>query len=158
MKKSNNNITKISAAVVALVAVVGLSAATFAQNADTSNSSEKQGRFEKFRLTEEEREEKRAEREESREAIDAAMAEGYDTWAAEVVEQRGEDAPMLDQVTEENFSALVQAHAYMNDAHELMEKADTVLEEVGIERPGQGRKFGKGGKHGGMRGMRGSNQ
>jgi len=57
---------------------------------------------------------------------------------------------MLEVITEENFSKLVEAHNLLNEAQNYREQAQSIFEELGLERPmgdkgpkGQGGKFGK---------------
>ncbi len=67
-------------------------------------------------------------------AIEAAINAGdYSAWVAAV----GEDCPMLDKITADNFSKFVEAHR-------LRQAADQIMTELGIEKMGRG--FG--GQHG----------
>lgn len=166
--KQNNKIISISAAVVALVAVVGLSMASFAQTNDISTSDTFKGpgagKFgNHYTMTDEEREDwemereaRREEMEANREKMEAAIENGYNAWTEAIKETRGEDAPILNEVTAENFSAFQTAHGLMEDAHGLMDQARDILEEAGINHPGMGMGGfgGPGGRGMGMHRMR----
>jgi hypothetical protein len=130
--KESNKIIAMSAGAVALVAVAGLSLVSFAQVPGEGNGTGRM--FGKSRLTGEEQRVWMEEKAAWREKVDAAMEQGYDAWAALIKEERGENAPILSEVTKDNFAAFQEAHGYMSDAHGLMEKARTTLEEAGIEK------------------------
>ena len=52
---------------------------------------------------------------------------------------------MLEVINEGNFARLIEAHEYMNVAHENMESAKAIYEELGLKGPmGQGMKGPKG--------------
>lgn len=66
---------------------------------------------------------------EKREAVQSALDNNdYNAW----LEAVGEDSPMADKINEDNFSRLVEAH-------NLMQQAQEIMEEIGIERPGWGK-------------------
>ncbi len=147
MKKSNITITG-AAALVALVAVTGI--ALSGVLADDTTATKPFYKFWGQDLTEEQKadiiakkeewlaskEEWLANREADHEKIQAAMEEGYEAWVAAVKEVRGEDCPMLEQITADNFDRFAEAHEHMQAAH-------AIFEELGIERG-----FGKKGMHG----------
>ncbi len=150
MKRSNIFISG-AAALVALVAVVSIAIS----NVVADDTSEKAPCFRHFwgqNLTDEEKAElqaqmeaKRAEQQAKSEAIKAALeANDYQAWVAAI----GEDALILEKINESNFSKLVEAHEYM-------EQAKGIFTELGIERG----KFGMGGIRGfkGHRGFNGIN-
>lgn len=144
MKKTHIMITS-AAALVALVAVTGIAISVFAQ--DLTGTMERPFRMRFWEdLSENTQAEiqslfqaKQEERQAKGEKINEALNQGYDAWAAAITEIMGENCPLLEQVTEENFEKFRTAHNYM-------EQAQDIFEEIGIERG-----FG----HGGMRGMRG---
>lgn len=95
--------------------------------------------------------------EEMREEIEAVMDSGdYDAWIDLMIDM-GRDE-VIDEVTEDEFPQLLEAHELMGEARELMEEArgvmseaGDIMSEIGLEMPeGKGMK----GKHG-MRGMHG---
>ena len=148
MKKSNILLTG-AAALVALIAVIGIAFSSFAldDTADTTADTPCGFKMHKWQnLSEEEQadlkaqwEAKRTDMEAKKEAVKAAIEAGdYDAW----VEAVGEDCPMLDKINEDNFSRFVEAHNYM-------EQARVIFEELGIKKDG----FGKFGGHMGKRGF-----
>lgn len=156
MNKNNLLITGV-ASLVALVAVTGVAMSTFASEGDVSYEGDtirtRANSFVHRNLSDEEkqereenREERRAEMEEKREAVIAALdANDYDAW----VVAAGEDSPLLEKVTVDNFSRFIEAHELRQSARADMEEADLIFEELGIEK----KKFGpnmKGGRGGGM--------
>jgi hypothetical protein len=142
-----NFLIKGAAALVALVAVAGIAGASFAFNGNVSGSPDGVNRpawGQKVNMTEEERnewrearQERRAEAEERREAVMSALEAGdYDTW----LEAVGEDHPMTENINEDNFSRLVEAH-------NLRQEARGIMEELGVERgPGAGHRAGYSGR------------
>lgn len=131
--KNSNSITKGAAAAVALVAVVGIATVSFAfpgngmQN-DPDPSERRENRpnisAEEKAEWQESREARRAEAKEHREEARNAVESGdHEAW----VEAVGEDSPMAENVNEDNFSKLMEAH-------ELREEARNMMEEMGVER------------------------
>lgn len=136
-----------SAVVLSILALAGVGIIT--ASAATENSSDslsfKRGRFgdgprlektEKMarpELTEEQKTEMeahRAEMEARQSAIQAALENGdYQAWLAAA----GEDCPLADKITAENFSQFVEAH-------QLRQRADGIMEGLGLE--GRGNGFG----------------
>ncbi len=76
-----------------------------------------------------------------REAVDAAIEAGdYGAW----VEAVG-DRPMVDDITAENFPRFVEMHKLMAQAHELMQQASQIGDELGLHpNRGMGRGMGVG--------------
>ncbi|MCU0679489.1 MAG: hypothetical protein MUC28_03545 [Planctomycetes bacterium] len=169
MKQSNILMTVV-AAMVALVAVTGVALYSYAQDntGETANAPCALGERGNWQnLTDAQKAEleaKRAEREAAMEAkrqkVEDAMYQGYDAWTALIEQEQGADAPILDQVNQGNFDRFVEAHEYL-------EKAQTIFTELGIERGGMGMGFGgrygkmgpggTGGRLGGMMGLGGLN-
>lgn len=82
--------------------------------------------------------EKRAERETSREAIQDAIESGsYETWK-DLMEEKNPNNPLLETITEDNFSKLQELHA-------LREKMKAIHEELGINFVSRGGRRGMGG-------------
>jgi len=154
MKKKNIVTTSVlSLAMIALAA--GFAFNAYAQTPDT-NTAKAMFRGEGFRqnvnLTDEQKadmEARRAEMEATRAEHQAAMqtalnSGNYDTWVQVVKNQMGDDAPILSQVTADNFSQFVEAH-------QLMTQAQDKFAALGIERgfgmhdgAGHGRGMGRG--------------
>ncbi|MFA6106313.1 MAG: hypothetical protein WC745_01425 [Patescibacteria group bacterium] len=123
----------------ALLGLVGLAALPV--YADTANEAIAGGMkraghfFNKGNLTDEQKaelekkmEERRAEAEARQVKIDSAIAAGdYDAFVAAA----GEDCPMLEKVTKDNFPKFAEAHNLMKQAREK-------LAEIGIEEGGFG--------------------
>lgn len=69
-----------------------------------------------------------AEREARQTAVQAALeANSYEAWLA----ASGDDCPMADKITKENFAQFAKAH-------QLRQSADDIMTELGIERGGRG--------------------
>jgi len=89
------------------------------------------------------REEQKAINEAARQQMDAAIESGsfdtFKTYASTV--PMGQK--MLEKITTENFSKLVEAHNNQKQAMELMEKSRTLMQELGFEdfHRGPGRKM-----------------
>lgn len=87
---------------------------------------------------------------ERHEAVEAAMADGYDAWAA-LMDGRGRIANV---VTEDNFDTFVEMHEAMEEGD--MEEAQELREDLGLGmRPQDGSGY-RGGQRGGM-GMKAGN-
>ena len=135
------------AAMMAVV-VVGLSVSTFVNAGEKGAFGLGQG-MKRNQLSEEERatmeetrELKMAENEAKREAVKLALNNSnYDEWVKAV----GENCPILEKITEENFSKFVEAHNHMEEGKKIME-------ELGLEK-GMGCVFGggDGGRHFGVK-------
>jgi len=84
-------------------------------------------------LTDEQKQEMQARHEEAQakhEDIAAAIELGdYDLW----LETVGSDSPMAEQVTEEEFPTLVQAHGLMQEGKEKFEQARNIREDIGLK-------------------------
>lgn len=139
-----------AAALVALVAVSGIALMTYASTNDTDTSSTNTpapcGRP-GDNLTAEQKaamEARRTEMEANRTAIQTAIGQGYDAWVAAVKKYNGESAPILEDVTADNFSEYAEAQGYMDDAQELMQKARTIYDEIGVRHMGMGMGEGRG--------------
>ncbi len=157
IKKESNNksiIIASAAALVAIVAVSGFAFQSFAADSSTGTQAVQNGkgfgRMMGIELTDEQkaqletkRQEMDAERQERQAAMQKAIDGGYDTWAAYVKSEFGDDAPILEQVNATNFARYKEGHSYM-------EQGRSIMDELGIR--GEGMGFG-GGK--GMRGGRG---
>lgn len=142
---SNKKTLTLGAVAVALVAVVGLSAFTFASDpaqpaADNSVTAPcpfaerfKEG---KGFLSEEQRSQMQVKQEAVKVALDAG---DYQAWLAAVA-----DSPMADQVTEDEFSKLLEAHQLMQEGQAKFEQAKQLKDEIGLTMPGKGQGFGQG--------------
>jgi hypothetical protein len=147
MKKSNILLTG-AAALVALIAVNGIAFMSFAQDNTSDTDVDKppcEFKMHKWQnLSEEEQADLKAQWEvkweemgAKKEAALAAIKAGdYNAWVQAV----GEDCPMLEKINEDNFSRYTEAHNYM-------EQARAIFEELGIKKGGYG-KFDKMGKKG----------
>ena len=141
MKKTS--IILASAAVaIAVIGAIGYSAASFA-----SEDSQPAGFGQRFEnLSDEQKadmEAHRTEMEAKHEATQAALAAGdYEAWLASLPE----NCPMREKITAENFPRLVEAH-------QNLDAAKAIFEELGIEKgfgmmgggKGQGKMMGMGG-------------
>ncbi len=150
------NILAASALSLASIALAaGFAFSAYAQDAETSNT-ENRVRGQRFQIKTEmtaeqqaDFEAKRVEREKEMETKRAAMqtainSGNYDTWVSAVKTQMGEDAPILEKVTADNFSQFVEAHKLMVQAQEKF-KAIGLDEGMGMNMGhGQGRGFGLG--------------
>jgi hypothetical protein len=146
MTRSNILLTG-AASLVALVAVSGMTLYSFAQSNATDNSNgnpatTKFGRHNQQNLTDAQKaemqkklDERKAQIDTERKAIDDAMANGYSAWVEAVKKYRGENAPVLSEVTESNFSKFAEGR-------KLIEQGRTILDEIGVRDEGFG--------HGGM--------
>ena len=150
--KQSKIILTVAAALVALVAVSGVVLYSHAQDEGEATDPTRPFMMGKFpNLTDEQkaemeakREEFMAEREAARQKMSAAIGEGYGAWAQAVREARGDNDPILGQITADNFNRFTEGHEYM-------EKARDIFSELGIERGmgGMGKgKFGRMGKGG----------
>lgn len=139
---------KGAAAVVALVAVAGIATTSFAFPGNGMQNNEdlaEQGKN-MVNISEEEREEwmenredRRAERGDHREAVEDAVESGnYEAWTEAVPES----CPMAENINEDNFSKLIEAH-------EKREGARSIMEEIGVEK-GAGQMGCSHGDRGGM--------
>lgn len=149
--KKNSLLLTGAAALVALVAVSSVAYMTYAQTNTDSNSTGTPpcGK----NLTEEQKaqmEAKRTEMEANQTEINNAMSQGYDAWVTAVKKIMGESAQILKEVTADNFSKYVEAQGYVDQAKDLMEKARTIYDEIGIKGPGPGMGMERG--HGGFDG------
>jgi len=151
MNNKSNAIALSAAAFVALVAIAGVSFYTYAAGSNTNTVG--QGRQMGKNLTTEDRavldkewQAKDAERQTLMLAVQTALKnKDYNAWVT-AVKAIDEDAPILAKITEDNFSKLTEANGYM-------EKARTIMEELGVQGEGmmgmgKGRGFGPG-RHGG---------
>jgi len=151
MKKTNYLIGG-AAALVSIIAISGIALSAYAQ------TPVKQGLMRGWNnLSSEQKAEmeaRRTERNSEREQIHAAVSQGYAAWAEAIKKYRGENAPILKQVNADNFAKYAQAMGYVNEAETQMEKARTVLDEIGVDGVGMGMGMGamKGNRGGGMRG------
>ncbi len=160
MKKSN--IIAGAAALVAVIGISGLAFSSFAADSDTAVNTANRGRglmgqanLMGIELTDEQKaqlEAKRTEMETEREArrteMEAAMDKGYEAWVAQIKEEFGDEAPVLDTINASNFDRY-------KEGHNLMEQGRAIMEELGVEGNGlrMGKGMGKGGRgHGGMGG------
>lgn len=141
---NNKNTLTLGAIAVALAAVIGLSAFSFAAEpvVTAENDIAACPCSEKFKqgqglLSEEKKEEFKARHEQ---VIAALEAQDYQAWAEAI----GNTA-MSEQVTEEEFPQLIEAHQLMQEGKEKFEQAKEIRQEIGLEMPGK--KFKKG-KHG----------
>ena len=154
--KKKNIITASALSLATIALAAGFAFNAYAQTGDTATANQagnKTGR--QFRmennLTDEQKAEmeaKRTEMEAKMEANRAAMqtainSGNYDTWVAAVKAQMGEQAPILSQVTADNFSQFVEAH-------KLMEQAREKLQAIGVD---EGMGFGHGPEKGMGRGF-----
>lgn len=147
-KKNPNRQSLIIASAAALVAIIGISGLaynSFAADTDDNKTftvgegrGYGQGRMLNPNLTDEEKAEletKRAEMEADREtrraAMQTAIAGGYESWKAQVTEEFGADAPILETITASNFERY-------KEGHNLMEQGRTIMEELGVEGKGMG--------------------
>jgi hypothetical protein len=150
MKRKNILATSaLSLASIALAA--GFAFSAYAQDTNTA-TTENRVRGQHFQINTEmsaeqkaDFEAKRAEREKAMELKRAAMqtavnSGNYDTWVAAVKAQMGEDAPILEKVTADNFAQFVEAHKLMVQAQEKF-KAIGLDEGMGM---GMGQKMGHG--------------
>ncbi|MBN2884866.1 hypothetical protein JXE04_02995 [Patescibacteria group bacterium] len=155
MKKKNIVTTSVlSLAMIALAA--GFAFNAYAQTPDT-NTAKAMFRGEGFRqnvnFTDEQKadmEARRAEMETIRAEHQAAMqtalnSGNYDTWVQVVKNQMGDNAPILSQVTSDNFSQFTEAH-------NLMIQAQEKFAAIGVDR-GFGMHDGSGRGEGIGRGM-----
>jgi len=138
------------AILVALVAVIGISFTSFAANGE---SGQNHAQFKKNcmqneecpfadKLSPEEREAKKKEWEQKKEEIMHALENGdYQAW----LEAVGADSLAAQEVTEEEFPRLLEAHQLMNEAKEKIEQAKQIKEEIGL--PMGPKNKGQFGKH-----------
>ncbi len=152
--KTKNIITASALSLASIALAAGFAFNAYAQSADTATVSantgttisEKlgfraSGRNNQANLTDAQKAEIDQEREARRAAMQTAVNSGnYDTWVTTVKAQIGDDAPILSQVTADNF-------AQYADAHKLMEQAREKLSAIGINN-GEGMGMGMGRGHG----------
>ncbi len=78
------------------------------------------------------------------EAMNQAMDQGYDAWAALMAENpKGKE--MLSVINKDNFSKLQEAHKLREQAHALMDQAKAIHTELGLPQKDHGG-FGPGKK------------
>jgi len=140
----NKNTLTVGAIAVALVAVIGLSAFSFAaEPADSSQADDDQNipcpfaqKFKEGRgfMSEEKQAEMKAHQEAVKSALEAGDFQAYADAVA--------GTPMEEQVTEEEFPRLLEAHQLMQEGKAKFEQAKQIKDEIGLEMPGKG--FGKG--------------
>ncbi len=141
--KKKNIIASLAALGVLGLATAGLAASGAAANATSSgNENGDRGRGFGRQLSDEQKAEmeaRRTEMESQRQAVEAALAAGdYQAWLSAI----GENNPMAEKITAENFPQLVKAHNLQQEAREIMAS-------LGLETG----PFGPGGRHGGPMGM-----
>lgn len=80
-------------------------------------------------------------------AAEAAIASGdYDAWV-KAISVNGKVPTFLQVITKDNFAKFVEASNYRKQAGELMKKSETIMDELGIKRPGpEGERGHRGGK------------
>ena len=170
INKTKSNIVITSAVTLAaLTGAVGLGFSAYAQDdtgaadntffgpgmnrwenlTDEEKAEMEARRAEWENLTTEERaalaEERQADREARREAMENALESGdYNTWVAAVKENVGEDAPILEKITADNFAEFVEAGGYMQRGREMMDELGVKGQEFGMGRGGQGMRPGGG--------------
>lgn len=157
--KKKNIITAGAMSLAAIALATGFAMSAYAQTPDVSTTdlglkANRQFAFHQVNnLTdaqkaemEVKRTEMDADREIKRAAMQTAINSGnYDTWVTAVKTQMGEDAPILEKVTADNFAQFVEAH-------QLMTQAQEKLQAIGLDRGmGMGEGFGEG--HGMKKGM-----
>jgi len=155
MNKKSNIITLSAAIFVALIAIGGVTYYSFAADSNATSTN----MFGKFRhmdnLTIEqqtqltaEMEAKQAEIKAKHDAIQSSLnANDYDAWVKAV----GENASILQKINKDNFSKYVEANSYMEKAHTIM--AELGVDGKGMMSMGFGGKKGEGGLRGGGCGM-----
>ena len=89
-------------------------------------------------ILEELKEEREAKKEEMKEELDEVIEEGYDAWVEFITEKKGEDAAILEKITEDNFDTFVELHEAKQLVEELKEELG--LDEIVKEKRGWGRK------------------
>ncbi len=112
----------------AAMAITLVTVITVGQGVSAHSNTSQDRSFDNHRqFTAEDKAEFIAEKEARREVVRAALeAEDYTAWAATMDER----APVLEKINEENFPKFVEAHDYM-------EKARVIFEELDIEKPGK---------------------
>ncbi len=130
--KRKNILTASALSLASIALAAGFAFSAYAQDADTT-TTENRVRGQRFQvnteMTAEQKadfEAKRTEREEDREVKRATMqtavnSGNYDTWVLAVKAQMGDDAPILDKITTDNFAQFVEAHKLMVQAQEKFE-------------------------------------
>lgn len=145
-----NKIISLGAVLVSLTAIIGLAAVSMAaadnQNADSfkqppASCGQHRQNFNRPELTEVQKKEIDA----KRQAIEDALANNdYQAWVQAV----GSDCPLLEKITADNFSRLVEAYQLKQQAGDLMGQARQIREQLGLKglQSGKGefRGFGKG--------------
>ncbi len=152
--KTKSIITASALSLASIALAAGFAFSAYAQTADTTEVSANTGttisdklgfrtggRNNQTNLTDAQKAEINQEREARRAAMQTAVNSGnYDTWVTTVKAQMGDNAPILSQVTADNF-------AQYADAHRLMEQAREKLSAIGISN-GEGKGMGMGRGHG----------
>lgn len=150
--KRENIVTFSAISLVALAAIAGFAYYSFAAttgketglNASSINQFGYGRHWQGNNLTSEQKaqlETNRAAAETKHEAVEKAVeANDYTGWVAAIT-QINANAPILEKINAENFAKLVEAHTYR-------EKAQTILQELGLEGQGFGLGLGQGGKGG----------
>jgi len=126
---SNKKTLTLGAIAVAMVAVVGISAISLAAETTNPDSPSDFKNRQEWRNSEK-FEAKKAEREAIRQSVMAALDNNdYQAW----LEAVGSDSQIAQQVSEEEFPRLVEAHSLMQQAHQNMQKAREIKEEIGLD-------------------------
>ncbi len=129
---SRKQIISLGAVAVVLVSVMGMSAVSFA----ASESRDEGATKDHPRFNSEEWQERKAEMEVKREEVMTAVEAGdYQAW----LEAVGSDRPMAQEVTEDEFPRLIEAHNLMREGKEKFDQARIIKEEIGLSF-GQGKK------------------
>lgn len=150
MKRKNIlTVSALSLASIALVA--GFAFSAYAQDAEAA-TAENRVRGQRFQVNmemtaeqkadfEAKRVEREGEMEVKRAAMQSAVNSGnYDTWVLAVKAQMGDNAPILEKITADNFAQFVEAHQLMFQAQEKF-KAIGLDQGMGM---GMGQKMGHG--------------
>ncbi len=128
-----NNTLRIVAVVMGVIVTTSLVAVgTYAFQGNKANWENK---FSPEEIAEKKAlmEERNTEHEARRAAVQEALNnKDYNAWVSAV----GEDCPMLEKINEDNFPRLVEAH-------ELKQQAREIMEELGIEKKGFGKRMHK---------------
>jgi len=136
----------LGAILVALVAVVGVSAASFAYEGDQSQQYpapwQNSPGFDEEDIAAKKAmfEEKRAERKAKMEVVKTALDNNdYQAWLEAV-----SGTPMAEEVTEDEFPRLIEAHNLAQEGKALLEQSREIREEIGLKPFKKGKKgFGQ---------------